>query len=88
MGMLYEFTEEDRAIVNPPPVLRKIDGLMTGNGFAKLQENTVDLYLAKCDGNEELIKILTAERKAICDDNGNYVYGEINKGGMNDAPDT
>ena len=55
-------------------MLKKIEGLMTHEGFEKLQNNTVDLYLARYGKDSEQIAILTAERKAICDDDKNYVY--------------
>jgi len=58
-------------------MLKKIDGLMTNSGFKKLQSNSVDLYLARIGNDHDLVKILTAERKAICDDNTNYVYEEV-----------
>jgi hypothetical protein len=58
-------------------MLKKIEGLMTPEGFEKLQNNTVDLYLARCGKDSEQIAILTAERKAICDDDKNYVYEDV-----------
>ena len=56
---------------------RKIEGLMTNSGFLKLQMNTVSLYLAKCRNDQDDIKVLTEARKAICDDDSNYVYEEV-----------
>ena len=44
-------------------MLKKIEGLMTPEGFEKLQNNTVDLYLARYGKDAEQIAILTAERK-------------------------
>jgi DNA-directed RNA polymerase subunit RPC12/RpoP len=58
-------------------MLKKIDGLMTNEGFKKLQNNTADLYLARFGKDSERIATLTAERKAICDDDSNYVYEEV-----------
>ena len=55
-------------------MLKKIEGLMTNEGFEKLQNNTVDLYLARYNNDTDLIKILTAERRSICDNDQNYVY--------------
>ena len=58
-------------------MLKKIEGLMTHEGFEKLQNNTVDLYLARYGKDAEQIAILTAERKSICGDDKNYVYEDI-----------
>jgi hypothetical protein len=58
-------------------MLRKIDGLMTHEGFEKLQNNTADLYLARYGNDSDQVAILTAERKAICDDDKNYVHEEV-----------
>jgi hypothetical protein len=58
-------------------MLKKIEGLMTNEGFEKLQNNTVDLYLARYRKDAEQIAILTAERKSICGDDKNYVYEDI-----------
>jgi hypothetical protein len=57
-------------------MMRKINGLMTKEGFDKLQNNTADLYLAKCRNDNDLIQILTSERKSICSDENNYVHEE------------
>jgi hypothetical protein len=58
-------------------MLKKIEGLMTPEGFERLQNNTADLYLARCRKDSEQIAILTAERKSICNDDKNYVYEDI-----------
>jgi hypothetical protein len=53
-----------------------INGLMTDEGFKKLQKNTVDLHLAKCRNDTDLVKILTKERLSICEDEKNFVKEE------------
>ncbi|MFA5307200.1 MAG: hypothetical protein WC365_07175 [Candidatus Babeliales bacterium] len=58
-------------------MLKKIEGLMTHEGFEKLQNNSADLYLARYGKDSEQIAILTAERKSICGDDKNYVYEDV-----------
>ena len=59
--------------------MTKTNGLMTKEGFEKLQKNTADIYLSEHRKNTELVTILTAERKSICNDEKNYVSEEEEK---------
>lgn len=53
--------------------MKRASGLMTKEGFEKLQENTANIYLAKCNNDDVLLKKLNDERKVICADVNNYV---------------